>query len=33
VCHDDVCSENVVFRDDIADALLDFEFDAPGRAV
>ncbi len=33
VCHDDVCSENVVFRDGIADALLDFEFDAPGRAV
>ncbi len=33
VCHNDVCSENVVFRDGIAIALLDFEFAAPGRPV
>ena len=32
VCHNDVCPENVVFRDGIAVALLDFEFAAPGRA-
>lgn len=31
VCHDDVCPENVVFRDGAAVALLDFEFAAPGR--
>jgi hypothetical protein len=31
VCHNDVCPENVVFRDGIAVALLDFEFAAPGR--
>jgi Phosphotransferase enzyme family len=33
VCHNDVCPENVVFRDGIAIALLDFEFAAPGRFV
>jgi hypothetical protein len=33
VCHNDVCLENVVFRDGIAVALLDFDFAAPGRAV
>ena len=33
VCHNDVCPENVVFRDGIAVALLDFEFAAPGRLV
>jgi hypothetical protein len=33
VCHNDVCPENVVFRGDIAVALLDFEFAAPGRPV
>ena len=33
VCHNDVCPENVVFRDGIAVALLDFEFAAPGRPV
>ncbi len=32
-CHDDVCLENVVFRDGVAVALLDFEFVAPGRPV
>jgi hypothetical protein len=33
ICHNDVCPENVVFRDGIAVALLDFEFAAPGRPV
>jgi hypothetical protein len=32
VCHNDVCLENVVFRDGRAVALLDFDFAAPGRA-
>jgi hypothetical protein len=31
LCHDDVCLENVVFRDGEAVALLDFDFAAPGR--
>jgi hypothetical protein len=31
VCHNDVCLENVVFRDGQAVALLDFEFAARGR--
>jgi Phosphotransferase enzyme family len=33
VCHNDVSPENVVFRDGLAVALLDFEFAAPGRPV
>lgn len=33
VCHNDVCLENVVFRDGRAAALLDFDFAAPGRAI
>jgi len=33
VCHNDICPENVLFRDGIAVALLDFEFAAPGRPV
>ena len=33
VCHNDMCPENVVFRDGVAVALLDFEFAAPGRPV
>jgi hypothetical protein len=33
VCHNDVCLENVVFRDGEAVALLDFDFAAPGRRV
>ena len=33
VCHNDVCLENVVFRDGVAVALLDFEFAAPGRPI
>lgn len=32
-CHNDVCPENVVFRDDCAVALLDFDMTAPGRAT
>ena len=31
ICHNDVCLENVVFRDGVAVALLDFDFAAPGR--
>jgi hypothetical protein len=31
ICHNDVCLENVVFRDGTAVALLDFDFAAPGR--
>jgi hypothetical protein len=31
--HNDVCLENIVFRDEIAVALLDFEFAAPVRRV
>lgn len=30
-CHNDVCLENVVFRDGEAVGLLDFDFAAPGR--
>lgn len=33
VCHNDVELSNVVFRDGMAVALLDFEFAAPGRPV
>jgi len=33
VCHNDVCLENVVFRDGEAVALLDLDFTAPGRPV
>jgi hypothetical protein len=33
VCHNDVDLSNVVFRDGVAVALLDFEFAAPGRPV
>jgi hypothetical protein len=33
VCHNDVCWENVVFRDGAAVALLDFDFAAPGRVL
>lgn len=31
ICHNDVCLENVVFREGAAVALLDFDFAAPGR--
>ena len=33
VCHNDVCIENVVFRDGHAVGLLDFDFAAPGRPL
>lgn len=33
VCHNDVCLENVVFRDGEARGLLDFDFAAPGRPL
>jgi hypothetical protein len=33
ICHNDVCMENVVFRDGGATALIDFDFAAPGRRV
>ena len=33
LCHNDVCLENVVFRNGRAIALLDFDFAAPGRRV
>lgn len=33
VCHNDVCLENVVFRDGVAVGLVDFDFAAPGRPV
>lgn len=33
MCHNDVCIENVVFRDGEAVGLLDFDYVAPGRAV
>src|SRR4051794_21589682 len=32
-CHNDVCPENVVYRDGEAVALLDFDFAAPGSRV
>jgi hypothetical protein len=32
-CHNDVCLENVVFRNDEAVGLIDFDFAAPGRRV
>mgnify|MGYP001399087383 CR=1 FL=1 len=31
VCHNDVCLENVIFRDGSAVGLVDFDFAAPGR--
>jgi hypothetical protein len=33
ICHNDICPENVVFRDGCPVALLDFDFVAPGRRV
>lgn len=33
LCHNDVCPENVVFRDRTAVALIDFDFAAPGRPI
>ena len=33
ICHNDVCLENLVYRDQVAVGLLDFDFAAPGRRV
>ncbi|MGW3285070.1 phosphotransferase [Streptomyces sp. NPDC001002] len=33
LCHNDVCPDNVVFLDGRAEALIDFDLAAPGRAV
>jgi aminoglycoside phosphotransferase (APT) family kinase protein len=33
LCHNDVCPENVVFRDSRAAALIDFDLAAPGRPL
>jgi aminoglycoside phosphotransferase (APT) family kinase protein len=33
ICHNDVCPENVVYRDGKAFALLDFDLAAPGRPL
>jgi hypothetical protein len=33
ICHYDVCIENIVFREGVAVALLDFDFAAPGRPL
>lgn len=33
ICHNDVCLENVVFREGEAIGLVDFDFAAPGRPV
>ena len=33
LCHNDVCLENVVFRDGVAVGLVDFDFLAPGREL
>jgi hypothetical protein len=33
ICHNDICLENVVFRDGEAVGLLDFDFAAPGRPI
>jgi Phosphotransferase enzyme family len=33
ICHNDVCLENVVFRDGHAVGLIDFDFASPGRPI
>ena len=33
ICHNDVCIENVVFREGVAVGLLDFDYAAPGRPL
>jgi hypothetical protein len=33
ICHNDVCVENIVYRNEVAVAFLDFDFAAPGRRV
>ena len=33
ICHNDVCMENLVYRNEVAVGLLDFDFAAPGRRL
>jgi Phosphotransferase enzyme family len=33
ICHNDVCLENLVYRNQVAVGLLDFDFAAPGRRL
>jgi hypothetical protein len=33
ICHNDVCLDNVIFRDGVAVGLIDFDFAAPGRPL
>ena len=33
ICHNDVCLENIVYRNQVAIGLVDFDFAAPGRRV
>jgi len=33
ICHNDICPENVVYRDGVAVALLDFDFASPGSRL
>jgi hypothetical protein len=33
VCHNDVCIDNVIFREGVAVGLIDFDFAAPGRPL
>jgi len=33
ICHNDVCMENLVYRNQVAVGLLDFDFAAPGRRL
>lgn len=33
ICHNDVCPENVVYRDGVAVVILDWEFASPGRRL
>ena len=33
ICHNDVCLENLVYRNQVAVGLLDFDFAAPGRPL
>jgi len=33
ICHNDICPENVIYRDGRAVGLVDFDFAAPGRPV
>lgn len=33
ICHNDICVENIVYRNEVAVGFLDFDFAAPGRRV